>query len=104
MPRNAQSFIVTRVDAPSQPGAICFTRHPDGGIVGFSHVCPCGCGKWSFIRLNPELWEPGSRTPMWQRTGDDLHMTLTPSIGIHPQTNGVWHWHGYLRNGVFEEC
>lgn len=45
---------------------------------------------------------------MWTRTGDDSHMTLTPSIGIHHQgaDNGKpgCHWHGYLRNGVFEEC
>ncbi len=108
MPKNAQSFIVTSIDGPSKPGAIQFvTRYKGveakGPVVGFNHACPCGCGKWSFIRLNPEHWEPGT-TPMWTRTGDDLHMTLSPSIGIKPQTAAGYHWHGYLRNGVFEEC
>lgn len=106
MPRNAQSFIVEEMETPGKPGAIQFVTRiyeDDKGIVGFNHACPCGCGKWSFIRLNPERWVPGT-APMWSRTGDDLHMTLTPSIGIHPITNGAYHWHGYLRNGVFEEC
>lgn len=33
-------------------------------------------------------------------------MTLTPSIGIHHVEAGKagYHWHGYLRAGVFEEC
>lgn len=111
MKRNAQSFICK--DLPSdmrlKPGAIQFvTRAMEGGlpgpVVGFNHACPCGCGKRSFIRLNPEYWEPGT-LPMWTRTGDDLHMTLTPSIGIRPQdATGAYHWHGFLKNGIFEEC
>lgn len=103
MKRNAQSFIVTKMEHPGKAGAIQFIQH-EGKVAGFSHCCPCGCGKWSFVRLNPENWAPESRTPMWTRTGDDLHMTITPSIGIHPVENGAYHWHGYLRNGVFEEC
>lgn len=104
MPRNAQSFIVDQWETPAKPGAIQFAS-TDKGIAGFTHACPCGCGIGSFIRLNPENWVPGT-TPMWNRTGgDDLHMTLTPSIGIHPKdASGAYHWHGFLRDGVFEEC
>lgn len=104
MPRNAVSFLVQRMDTPAKPGAIQIVRHPDNAIVvGFNHACPCGCGAWSFIRLNAEGWTPGT-VPIWERTGDDLHMTLTPSIGIRPQdARGQYHWHGYLKNGVFEE-
>lgn len=108
--RNAQSFIVDTFDVPGRAGAIQFVgmlNQEDKGIVGFNHACPCGCGIWSFIRLNPEKWAPGT-TPMWSRTGDDLHMTLTPSIGIHhqgtDQGKSGYHWHGFLRNGIFEEC
>jgi hypothetical protein len=109
MARNAQSFIVETLEMPGKPGAIQFSKNPDGERVGFSHCCPCGCGRWSFVRLNPERWAPGSRTPMWTVvSGDDLHMTLTPSIGIYhqgaDQGKPGYHWHGYLRNGVFEEC
>lgn len=104
MARNAQSFIVDNDDDLGKPGAIRFSKRFDSeAIVGFTHACPCGCGKRSFIRLNPEHWAPGT-SPMWSRAGDDLHMTLTPSIGIHPLVDGRYHWHGYLRGGVFEEC
>jgi hypothetical protein len=92
------------MEYPGAAGAIRIVRHPDRDlIVGFEHACPCGCGKLSFIRLNAEGWAPGT-VPTWQRTGDDLHMTLTPSIGIKPLVNGQYHWHGYLREGIFEEC
>ena len=105
MARNAQTFLVDKIEHPGKAGAIVFVRSDKiGQQAGFSHACPCGCGKWSFIRLDPEAWAPGT-IPFWTRTGDDLHMTLLPSIGIKPQdAAGNYHWHGYLRNGVFEEC
>lgn len=98
MPCNAQSFIVDKVDMPGKAGAICFVKR-DGKIVGFVHACPCGCGQWGGVHFR----EYGSGA-MWDRMGDDLHMTLTPSIGFNPKTEGGYHWHGFLRNGVFEEC
>lgn len=101
MKRNAQSFIAAKIEDPGKPGAIV-PMGPDGKRAGFSHACPCGCGKWSFVRINPENWAPGT-TPMWSCAGDDLHLTLSPSIGIKPLVDGVYHWHGYLKNGVFEE-
>ena len=75
MARNAQSVIAQeRPPHPAPAGVIVFKR-TDKGIVGFEHSCPCGCGGWTFIRLNPENWAPGP-----------------------------YHWHGFLRNGMFEEC
>lgn len=80
------------------------TRHGTDRVVGFAHSCPCGCGAHSFVRLNKEEWAQG--TQVWERTdagGDDWSkMTLSPSIGIHPLTDGKYHWHGHLRDGVFE--
>lgn len=103
MSRNAQSFIADRCEHPAPTGAIVFmTMGPEKKVAGFSHACPCGCGKWSFIRLNPENWTPGTK-PMWTRQGDDERMTLAPSIGVHPIEQGKYHWHGYLRDGVFVE-
>ena len=86
MPRNAVSFIVDELEMPGKAGAIQIVRHPDSDlIVGFNHCCPCGCGNWSFVRLNAEGWAPGT-VPIWKlESGDDLHMTITPSIGIRPQ-------------------
>ena len=91
------------MENPGKPGAIEIVRHPDKDlVVGFNHACPAG-RTWSFIRINAEGWAPGT-VPIWDRTGDDLHMTITPSIGIRPQdAQGRYHWHGYLRNGVFED-
>lgn len=108
MSHNATSFIVDRVEHPGKPGAIMFTRRfhdrvavKDQEITGLVHACPCGCGIWSGIHFKNY-----GREPMWDRTGDDLHMTLTPSIGIRHVQVGLpgYHWHGYLRNGTFEEC
>ena len=108
MPRNAILHLVDDIMSAAAPGAVHKSvRFDTDKIVGFTHTCPCGCGKHSFIRLNPENWVPGT-SPMWQRSddgGDDWsRMTLSPSIGIHPVTDGQYHWHGFLRNGVFEEC
>jgi hypothetical protein len=107
MSKKVQSFITSEEDS-RKPGAIQFVTRAMAGaepgpVVGLNHACPCGCGKKSFVRLNPEYWEAGTK-PMWTREGDDLHMTLAPSIGIKPLENGKYHWHGFLRNGVFEEC
>jgi hypothetical protein len=107
MSRNAQSFIVEKVEMPGEPGAIqvCFGWNDENKdvVMGINHCCPCGCGLWGwmpFKTYNPtKCWEP---TP---KKGDDYtKLTLTPSIGFIRQQNGGYHWHGYLRNGVFEEC
>ena len=106
VPRNAQSFLVEEMTYPGKAGAIRMVKKHDKDLIaGFEHACPCGCGKWSFIRLNPEGWAPGT-VPMWKRvSGDDLHMTLTPSIGVLPRDpkTGAYHWHGFLENGIFVE-
>lgn len=76
-------------------------HHDTNEVIGFNHGCPCGCGMWSFIRLN------NKDVPTFQKwdlvSGDDLHMTLKPSIGIKPLVDGKYHWHGFLENGVFVE-
>lgn len=105
MPRNAKSFIVTTWTIPALAGAIQLVTMPEGHensgkIVGINHACPCGCGRGSWIGFK----EYGF-AEHWERTSDDWeHLTLTPSIGFLLQPNGGYHWHGYLKNGVFEEC
>lgn len=106
--RNAQSFVVDQVEMPGKPGAINFVRGWEESnkhlIMGMRHCCPCGCGAWGFMNFEAygfkEFWSPQSKD------GDDLaKLTLTPSIGfMKDKKTGVYHWHGYLRAGVFEEC
>lgn len=108
MARNAKSFLVDELKMPGQPGAVHIVRgwKDDNKhlIMGMNHCCPCGCGNWSFMRFEaygfPNFWGPQPKD------GDDLtKLTLTPSIGIHPLADGgAYHWHGFLRDGVFEEC
>lgn len=93
----------------SAPGAFWylqgFNGEPDTGI---HHTCPCGCGIISGINLK------GDRVPLWTITGTRDKPTLAPSVGIHAWENNPtyprraekeadgYHWHGWLRNGVWE--
>lgn len=108
MKRNAQSVVVDKVEIPGNAGEINFVygwkednKHL---IMGMRHCCPCGCGKWGFMDFEAygfkSFWSPQPKT------GDDLSkLTLTPSIGFMKDAKtGIYHWHGYLKNGVFEEC
>lgn len=107
MARNAKSFLVDKMSHPAPAGAIEIRRgwKDDNKhlIIGMLHACPCGCGGYSFMAF--EAYNCG---PFWSpqpKDGDDLtRLTLTPSIGIRPIVDGTYHWHGFLRDGVFEEC
>lgn len=106
MPRNAQSFIVDKMPHPVPAGAIEIRRGWEEAtgdlIMSIKHACPCGCGGNGWMPFEAygfkEFWSPQPKA------GDDLtKMTLTPSIGFRRQPDGSFHWHGYLRNGIFEE-
>jgi len=61
-------------------------RQPDGMI----YACPCGCRNVGVLPFKP------GASPSWAWNGDRDAPTLEPS---------VWdkgHWHGWLRNGVWE--
>lgn len=108
MSRNAVAFEVDPSELkhgkPNPPGAFCFYV-VNGERIGIEHACPCGCGGLT------ALWFRG-KGPVgrdaWDVSGDWPKVTLSPSIGVKydGQGNGPthFHWHGYLRNGVFEEC
>lgn len=103
MTRNALAVELLPEDDPaSVPGAYYFVYHGDqrsqpSGIV---HTCPCGCGKQSMLWFKGQ----GRGHPEWIVIGAWPDVTLEPSIGIKPMVDGKYHWHGYLRKGVFEEC
>jgi len=96
VPRNAKSFIVDKVENGAPAGAV-EVRRLDGRIYGIQHSCPCGCGWLSWLPFDKEHgWVP-------EQTDDLTRLTLTPSIGMF-MGDSPYHWHGHLRDGVFEEC
>lgn len=78
------------------------------GPFGMNFKCPCGCGAVHGVGFDnrPAVW-PG---PRWKWNGDKEKPTLDPSLGLgksrDDQTKGPdgYHWHGYLKAGIFEEC
>lgn len=104
MARNAVAHEVRRPedDFILSAGAYYFMRYPnEAEPCGIVHGCPCGCGMQS------ALWFKGrshAGAPEWDVAGEWPKVTLSPSIGIvKDRGTGRFHWHGYLRNGVFEE-
>ena len=90
---------VSDIDAPGMPpGAFeFFVAHGgDGAPVGMFYLCPCGCGRRGVLHFRPHP------SPSWQWDGNRDKPTLSPSV--HDMPNGKTHWHGYLRNGVWESC
>ena len=87
------------------PGAFFYyTSEGFGEGSGIVHSCPCGCGKVGSINFDP------SRRPCWTNNGNKEKPTLKPSVGIRPWDGDTdveadgFHWHGYLKNGVWESC
>jgi hypothetical protein len=92
-----------------RPGAFYYyvEHDEDGKEVGIIHSCPCGCGMLGSLPLLPH-----EGRPCWSNTGPREVPTLSPSVGIRPILNLEWpeyakagpdgfHWHGWLRNGVW---
>jgi Family of unknown function (DUF6527) len=83
----------------------------DPGPFGIMFRCPCGCNAIHGAGFDnrPPGHQPGTSTG-WHWDGNRDKPTLTPSLGLgvsHDNTvgpDGVYHWHGFLRAGVFEEC
>ena len=95
------------------PGAFRWTSlyGVDGGPYGMNFKCPCGCGAVHGVGFTtrPKDWNEG-KGARWTWDGNMEKPTLSPSLGLHRshegQTVGAdgYHWHGYLKAGVFEEC
>lgn len=93
-----QPVVATLVDdideVKATPGAFEFyvSSSSDGKPVGMIYSCPCGCGGIRALDFKPRS------SPSWQWDGNRDAPTLTPSV------HWVGHWHGFLRNGVWESC
>lgn len=90
--RNAEAFEAPTADDLRKPGAYRFWE--GDGKRGITFGCPCGCGARFGMQYEP---------PGWTVTGEWPKVTATPSLGCM-EREGAFHWHGFLRDGVFEEC
>jgi len=101
--RNCNAKVVTDIwpkDAEAVvPGHIQFNETKNGLQVLFG--CPCGCGDMRCVDIYQNGEKPPS--PSWLWDGNKENPTLSPSLLLY-KDNHQEHWHGYLRNGVFEEC
>lgn len=95
--RNAKAHEAPNMELTDlgKPGAYRFIYEDedDEKPIGMYHGCPCGCGILGTI-----FFADSGYTPAWTVEGEWPNVTLSPSILINKN-----HWHGYLRNGVFEE-
>lgn len=104
MKRNAAAVIVDELPWDAPAGHIRYRKSETGEIDGLSFGCPCGCGA----HYGASFVKPHS----WTFDGNVEKPTVNPSLGCYPTGNraadigpdGVYHWHGFLRVGVFEEC
>jgi hypothetical protein len=78
------------------PGSYRFTEPDADGELSFWYCCPCGCKAVAPL-IAGKGFKP-SAGPSWQWNG----MVNTPTL--EPSVNHIGHWHGWLRNGVWESC
>ena len=74
------------------PGAFEYYRIGDRYPAGIIYCCPCGCGHQGSLHFRPDP------PPSWEWDGNMDTPTLSPSV------HHVGHWHGWLRNGIWESC
>lgn len=107
--RNAPCVIVAELpfDAPAGHTALC--RNDAGTVIGLIFGCPCGCG--AHYGGGNCFVDKGKGA--WNFDGNEQKPTVTGSWGCYPTHRdpavssvgaGGYHWHGFLRAGVFEEC
>lgn len=75
-----------------KPGAFDFYTAGDRERAGIIYICPCGCGATGALAFRPH------ESPSWDWNGEIETITLSPSV------HHVGHWHGWLRNGIWESC
>lgn len=91
-----KATLVDDIDDNNTPGAYEFFdgTKGDGRIHGMVYCCPCGCGVHGVLYFRrPDRKE---FHPSWEWNGNKESPTLTPSV------HHIGHWHGWLRNGVWE--
>jgi hypothetical protein len=78
-------------------GAFEYYKAGDRFPAGMIYCCPCGCGHLGSLMFRP--LQPGFEgRASWEWNGNMEKPTLQPSV------HHVGHWHGWLKNGVWESC
>ena len=101
--RDAPCVIVEDLPFVAPAGHTMFHRHDNGTVLGLTFGCPCGCGAHHGGRF------VGIEKP-WGFDGNLTKPTVTGSFGCHASHRNEsvgadgYHWHGFLKAGVFEEC
>lgn len=83
--------VVAEIGKDSPPGAAEYW--PSGH--GFNFRCPCGCKAVGGVRI--------AGAGAWQWDGNREKPTVSPSVLLYADAN-QGHWHGWLRNGIWESC
>lgn len=82
------------------PGSLCIApaehQEPGKPWTRWLYACPCGCGASGAVRV--QAGQKPATSPSWEWDGNWEAPTLSPSV------HHVGHWHGWLRNGVWESC
>lgn len=94
MARNAVAIEVERREGKLGAGEYFLTGDDKNNPAGMWHGCPCGCGLRSYLPFSDGFWIIDVPFPK---------ASLRPSIGMFAGQT-PFHWHGFLRAGVFEEC
>ncbi|MGE4340336.1 MAG: DUF6527 family protein [Pigmentiphaga sp.] len=84
------------IDAPA--GSIKWFKGNGVPTAGFNFQCPCGCGTMGSVNV------AGAARPLWAWDGNWDAPTIHPSIRLGTGPSDASHWHGWLRNGVWESC
>lgn len=77
------------------PGSFWLDQPNSDGVSAFWFVCPCGCGVPQRIVVGNNF-KPETGAPSWRWNGSRSEPTLEPSV------NHEGHWHGWLRDGYWE--
>lgn len=86
-----EAFLRDRVAGSFRVGEI-----DSDGELSFWYCCPCGCKTIAPLSAGKQF-KPADG-PSWEWNGSTEAPTLRPSV------NHIGHWHGWLRNGVWESC
>lgn len=79
-------------------GTIKWFSEGDVIVAGFLFLCPCGCGSIGLVNV------AGKGRPLWGWNKSLEAPTIHPSIRLSTGPRCLSHWHGWLRNGVWESC
>jgi len=90
------SVLVDNIVSDAAPaGAVKFYDADGQSPFGFHFQCPCGCRSVGGVRV--------AGSGAWQWNGSRDKPTVSPSVLLY-EADQRPHWHGYLRNGVWESC